>query len=57
MSIRDIFDSMTGIQENLAYELIGQALENGDYDREALVMFNKQQRMAIELLIKEAWNS
>lgn len=51
---REIFDSMTAIQKELAYELIGSALVNGDYNRETLVMFDNEQRNLIELLLKEA---
>ncbi len=51
---QEIFDTMTGVQKNIVYELIGQALENGNYDREALVMFNMEQQMLVELLLREA---
>lgn len=50
-TIGDIFDNLNEVQKELAYELIGQALETGDYDREALVMFNKEETRVIEHLI------
>lgn len=51
---REIFDNLSDKQKNVAYDLIGNALENGDYDREALCMFNKEEQAVIEFLLKEA---
>ena len=55
-TVRDIFDNMSEQQKTTAYELIGQALEYGDYMREALVMFNKEESAVVKLLITKAWN-
>lgn len=53
-TIRDIFDNMSELQQEIAYEMIGQALEDGVYDREALVMFNKEEQMVIKFLLMSA---
>lgn len=53
-TIRDIFDNMSEYQKELAYEMIGQALEDGVYDREALVMFNKEEQMVMKFLLMNA---
>lgn len=53
-TIRDIFDNMSELQQEIAYEMIGQALEDGIYDREALVMFNKEEQMVIKFLLLNA---
>lgn len=53
-TVRDIFDNLNEVQKEVAYEIIGQALEFGDYDREALVMFNKEESAVIKLLLKQA---
>lgn len=51
---RDIFDNLNDVQKTVAYEIIGQALEFGDYDREALVMFNKEETIVIKYLLDQA---
>lgn len=53
-TVRDIFDNMSEQQKTNAYELIGKALEYGDYMREVLVMFNKEERDVLMLLINLA---
>lgn len=53
-TIRDIFDNMSEQQKDIAYEMIGQALEDGVYDREALVMFNKEEQMVMKFLLLNA---
>lgn len=53
-TIRDIFDNMSELQQEIAYEMIGQALEDGVYDREALVMFNKEEQMVMKFLLLNA---
>lgn len=54
MSVREIFDNLSELQKEVAYEIIGQALEFGDYNREALVMFNKVEGAVIKLLLDQA---
>lgn len=53
-TIRDIFDNMSELQQEIAYEMIGQALEDGVYDREALVVFNKEEQMVMKFLLLNA---
>lgn len=53
-TVRDIFDNLNEVQKTVAYEIIGQALEFGDYDREALVMFNKEESIVIKYLLDQA---
>ena len=53
-TIRDIFDNMNELQQEIAYEMIGQALEDGVYDREAIVMFNKEEQMVMKFLLLNA---
>ena len=53
-TIGDIFDNLNEVQKAVAYEIIGQALELGDYDREALVMFNKEESIVIKYLLYRA---
>lgn len=53
-TIGDIFDNLNEVQKNIAYEMIGQALEYGVYDREALVMFNKEETVVMNLLLTSA---
>ena len=53
-TIQDIFDNLSEQQKTIAYEIIGQALENGDYDREASVMFNKEEQIVIKYLLDRA---
>ena len=53
-TVADIFDNLSEYQKTVAYEIIGQALEIGDYDREALVMFNKEESLAIRFLLDKA---
>ena len=45
---------MSELQQEIAYEMIGQALEDGVYDREALVMFNKEEQMVMKFLLLNA---
>jgi hypothetical protein len=54
MSVREIFDNLSELQKEVAYEIIGQALEFGDYNREALVMFNKVEGAVIKFLLDQA---
>ena len=53
-TIADVFNNMNDLQKEIAYEMIGQALEDGIYDREALVMFNKEEQMVIKFLLMNA---
>lgn len=53
-TVRDVFDNMNELQKEIAYEMIGQALEGGVYDREALVMFNKEEQMVMMFLLLNA---
>ena len=53
-TVQDIFDNLSDYQKEIAYEIIGQALEYGYYDREALVMFNKEESMVINFLLRKA---
>lgn len=53
-TIRDIFDNFNEQQKEIAYEMIGQALEDGYYDREAMVMFNKEEQLVMEFLLRSA---
>lgn len=55
-TIADVFNNLNDVQKTIAYEIIGQALENGDYDREALVMFNKEETRVIKYLLGFAMN-
>lgn len=50
-TIADIFNNLNDVQKDIAYELIGQALILGYYDREALVMFNKEESVVINYLL------
>lgn len=47
----DIFDNLNEVQKTVVYEIVGQALEFGDYDREALVMFNKEELVVIKYIL------
>lgn len=53
-TVRDIFDNFSDQQKEIAYEIFGQALEFGDYDREALVMFNKEEMVVMKYLLDQA---
>ena len=53
-TIADVFNNMNDLQKEIAYEMIGQALEDGVYDREALVMFNKEEQMVLKFLLLNA---
>lgn len=53
-TIKDIFDNFSEDQKIIAYEIIGQALDSGDYDREALVMFNNEELIVMQFLLNEA---
>ena len=50
-TIADIFNNLNDVQKEVAYEIIGQALELGYYDREALVMFNNEESVVINYLL------
>lgn len=53
-TVYDIWNEFTDNERMLTYELVGQALENRDYDREALIMFDDEKRIVVEAFIKEA---
>lgn len=53
-TVADVFNNLNETQQTVAYEIIGQALEYGDYDREALVMFNKEELVVIKYLLEQA---
>lgn len=53
-TIQDVFDNFSETQRTIAYRIIGQALEVGDYDREALVMFNNEERIVMDYLLYQA---
>lgn len=53
-TVSDVFDNLSEQQKIVAYEIVGQALEHGDYDREALVIFNTEEQTVIKLLIDQA---
>lgn len=53
-TIKDIFDNFGEDQKIIAYEIIGQALDSGDYDREALVMFNNEELVVMQFLLNKA---
>lgn len=53
-TVADIFNNMSDQQQEIAYEMIGQALEDGVYDIEALVMFNKEEQMVLKFLLMKA---
>ena len=53
-TVGDVFVNMNELQQEIAYEMIGQALEDGTYDKEALVMFNKEEQMVIKFLLLNA---
>lgn len=50
-TIAEIFNNLNDVQKEVAYEIIGQALDLGYYDREALVMFNKEESIVINYLL------
>lgn len=51
-TIADIFNNLNDVQKDTAYEIIGQALDLGYYDREALVMFNNEESLVINYLLQ-----
>ena len=53
-TVKDIFDNLSEVQRTVAYEIIGQALEYRDYNRDVLVMFNNEERAVIKLLLDNA---
>ena len=53
-TVKDIFDNMNEQQKDIAYDMIGQALEDGVYDREAMIMFNKEEQMVMKFLLLSA---
>lgn len=53
-TIQDIFDNLNEQQKTIAYEIIGQALEIGDYYRGAFFMFNKEEQLVIKYLLDRA---
>ena len=50
----EIFDSFSEDEKQLTYELVGQALQYNSFDREALVMFDDEQRAVVLALIDRA---
>lgn len=53
-TVKDIWGEFTGDERTLTYDLVGQALENKDYNREALAMLDGEKRIVVEAIIKEA---
>ena len=53
-TVEDIWNEFTDEERRLTYEPAGRALENGDYNREALIMFDDEKRIVVEAIIKEA---
>ena len=53
-TIKRVFKEFTEVQATVAYLLIGQALEEGRYDKEGLVLFDGEERMVIDFLLNEA---
>ena len=53
-TVRDIFDNLSEYQRTVAYEMLGQALQYRDYNGEALVVFNNEERAVIKLLLNYA---
>lgn len=53
-TVKDIWNEFTDDERTLTYELVGQALDNGDYDREAMRMFDDEKRIVVGAIIKEA---
>ena len=53
-TVKDIFDNFSEYQKTVAYEIIGQALEYGDYNREVLVVFNNEEKAIIKYLLDHA---
>ena len=53
-TVRDIFDNLSDLQKDIAYEMIGQALDEGVYDKGALLMFNKEEATVIKFLLSKA---
>ena len=53
-TVKEVFDNFNETQRTIAYEILGQALDEGKFDREALVMFNKEELVVMWYLINEA---
>ena len=53
-TVNDVWNEFTDDERTLTYKIVGQALENRDYDREALIMFDGEKRIVVEAIIKEA---
>jgi hypothetical protein len=51
---KEVWDEFTNYEKYLTYELVGQALQNGYYNREALVMLDDEKRLLVELILREA---
>ena len=52
-TVEDVWNEFTDDERSLTYKIVGQALENKDYDREALRMFDDEKRIVVEAIIKE----
>lgn len=52
-TVNDVWNEFTDDERTLTYKIVGQALENRDYDREALIMFDGEKRIVVEAIIKE----
>ena len=52
-TVNDVWNEFTDDERTLTYKIVGQALENKDYDREALIMFDGEKRIVLEAIIKE----
>lgn len=50
---KEVRDEFTNYEKYLTYELVGQALQNGHYNREALVMLDGEKRLLVELILRE----
>lgn len=49
--IKEIWATFSDYEKNLTYELVSQALEDGDYNREALVMFDDEKLELVNAII------
>jgi hypothetical protein len=54
-TVKEIWETFSVYEKNLTYELVGQVLENGDYNREALVMFDDEKLEVVKTLIDQAF--
>lgn len=53
-TVQDVWDEFTAYEKNLTYELVGHALNDGNYDQEALVMFDDEKRKVVHAIIDQA---